>query len=144
MRRSTFCGSAAHVVSRRGFLGALAASGTAAFADMTAIQALAAPEVAADLRRNQKRCILLWLAGGASQLETFDPKPGAVTGGPFRAIQTSTPGIHISELMPRMARRLKDTCIIRSLNTRNGDHAAGARIMMRGRANEAGLAYPDL
>ncbi len=114
------------------------------FADMTAMQALAAPEVADELRRNQKRCILLWLAGGASQLETWDPKPGAVTGGPFQSIQTSVPGIRISELMPKMARRLKDTAIIRSLNTRNADHSAAAKMMMRGRAGEASVNYPDL
>jgi uncharacterized protein DUF1501 len=144
MARHQFCGSGEHVISRRGFLGTLAAAGTVAFADMTGIQALAAPEVAREMRRNQKRCILLWLAGGASQLETFDPKPGAVTGGPFRSIQTSVPGIHISELMPKMARRLKDTCIIRSLNTRNADHGGASRMMMRGRPAEAGIDYPDL
>src|SRR5262249_44533075 len=93
-----FCGSGEHVVSRRGFLGTLAAAGTAAFADMTAIQALALPEITQEMRNQQKRCILLWLAGGASQMETWDPKPGAVTGGPFQSIQTSTPGIRISEL----------------------------------------------
>jgi hypothetical protein len=144
MTRRAFCGAAEHVVSRRGFLGTVAAGGAAAFADMTGLQALATPEIARDLRRQQKHCIMLWLAGGASQLETFDPKPGAATGGPFVSIQTSTPGIRISELMPRMAARLKDTCIIRSLNTRNGDHGGGARMMMRGRAGEAALDYPDL
>jgi hypothetical protein len=46
--------------------------------------------------------------------------------------------------MPKMARRLKDTCIIRSLNTRNGDHGGASRMMMRGRAGEANLDYPDL
>ena len=142
MTRKNFCGSAEHVVSRRGFLGTLAA--TAACADMTALQALAAPEIAGEMRRNQKRCIVLWLAGGASQLETFDPKPGAATGGPFRAIQTSTPGLQISELMPKMARRMKDTCVIRSLNTRNADHGSAAKIMMRGRMGEPALDYPDL
>ncbi len=143
--RNHFCGSAAHAVNRRGFLSTLAGVGAAAFAsDMTRVQALALPEVANELRRNQKRCIMLWLAGGASQMETFDPKPGAVTGGPFQSIQTSTPGVRISELMPKMARRFKDTCIIRSLNTRNGDHGGGARMMMRGRAGESNLDYPDL
>ena len=145
MTRKNFCGSPEHAVSRRGFLGTLAAAaGTAAFADMTALQVLGSPALANELRRQQKRCIMLWLAGGASQMETFDPKPGAATGGPFRAIQTSTPGIHISELMPRMAARLKDTCIIRSLNTRNADHGSAARIMMRGRMGEPSVDYPDL
>ena len=100
MKRRSFCGSGDHVISRRGFLGALA--GTAACADMTAIQALASPEVSSELRRQQKSCILLWLAGGSSQLETFDPKPGVPTGGPFGAIQTSVPGVRISELMPKI------------------------------------------
>jgi hypothetical protein len=144
-RRHNYCGSLEHPLSRRGFLGSLATAGAAAFAaDMTALQALAAPELAGQLKKSQKRCILLWLAGGASQLETWDPKPGAPTGGPFRAIQTAAPGVHISELMPEMAKRLNHTCIIRSLNTRNGDHGGGAKLMMRGRANEANLAYPDL
>jgi hypothetical protein len=144
MTRKSFCGSAEHVVSRRGFLSTVAAAGAAACTDMTALQALATPEVAGELRKNQKRCIVLWLAGGASQLETFDPKPGVITGGPFQSIQTSTPGIRISELMPKMARRLKDTCIIRSLNTRNGDHGSGAKLMMRGRMGEPAVDYPDL
>lgn len=145
MSRKNFCGSAEHAVDRRGFLGRLAAAaGAAACADMTAIQALAAPSVSDDLRRNQKRCILLWLAGGASQLETFDPKPGAVTGGPFRAIQTNVTGIQISELMPRMAARMQNTAIIRSLNTRIGDHGGGAKLMMRGRVGEPAVNYPDM
>jgi hypothetical protein len=144
MVRKILCGSPEHPISRRGFLGTLAAVGTAAFADMTAVQMLGSPAVSADLVRNQKRCILLWLAGGASQLETWDPKPGAVTGGPFASIQTAVPGIRISELMPKMAQRIRHTAIIRSLNTRNGDHGGGSRLMMRGRANESGLAYPDL
>jgi hypothetical protein len=145
MSRKNFCGSPDHAVSRRGFLTSLAAlAGTAACADMTALQALGSPEVANDLRRNQKRVIMLWLAGGASQMETFDPKPGVPTGGPFQSIQTSSPGVRISELMPKMARRLKDTAIIRSLNTRNADHGSAAKIMMRGRMSEAGIDYPDL
>lgn len=144
MSRKPFCGSGEHAISRRGFLTSAAAAGAAAFADMTGVQALAMPEVARELRRGEKRCILLWLAGGASQLETWDPKPGAATGGPFQAIQTTTPGLHISELMPRMAARMKDTAVIRSLNTRNGDHGGASRLMMRGRPGESNLDYPDL
>lgn len=142
MPRINFCGSPDHALNRRAFLGA--AAGATLAADMTAINALAAPEVNGDLRKNQKRVILLWLAGGASQLETWDPKPGAPTGGPFRAIKTDVPGVAISELMPKMAQRMKTTCIIRGLNTKNGDHGSAAQIMMRGRRDEAALKYPDL
>lgn len=143
-RRENFCGSPDHVVSRRGVLGALAAGGAAFAADMTPLQALASPVLAAELKKQQKRVILLWLAGGASQLETWDPKPGAATGGPFRSIPTAVPGVRISELMPKMATRLKHTCIIRSLNTRNGDHGGGTQLMMLGRRDEPNLKYPDL
>jgi len=142
--RDNYCGSSDHGVTRRGFLGTAATAGAAAFADMTQIDQLAHADVAKELRKDQKRVIMLWLAGGASQMETFDPKPGVATGGPFRSIQTDVPGVRISELMPKMAQRLKHTCIIRSLNTKNGDHGSGAKIMMRGRKDEANLKYPDL
>src|SRR6266536_5240933 len=101
VRRNNFCGSPEHALDRRGFLGGVAAGA----AGLAGLGVLTEPAVAAQMKKHQKRCILLWLAGGASQLETWDPKPGVETGGPFRAIQTSTPGIHISELMPKMARR---------------------------------------
>jgi hypothetical protein len=122
----------------------MAAGVTAFAADMSGLNVLTTPALANELKKQQKRVIMLWLAGGASQLETFDPKPGAATGGPFRAIQTSVPGVQISELMPKMAQRLQHTCIIRSLNTKDGDHGGGAKMMMRGRRDEANLQYPDL
>ncbi len=139
-----FCGSPEHAMDRRRFLGTMAAGAAAVAADMTVLNVLQEPVLAAELKKQQKRVILLWLAGGASQLETFDPKPGAPTGGPFRAIATSVPGIQISELMPKMAQRMDRTCIIRSLNTKNGDHGGGARLMMRGRMDDPSVRYPDL
>jgi hypothetical protein len=143
-RHSNFCGSPLHAMDRRNFLGTAVAGAAAFAADMTQLNVLQHPALASELKKQQKRCILLWLAGGASQLETWDPKPGAPTGGPFRAIPTSVPGIHISELMPQMAKRMKHTCILRSLNTRIGDHGGGAQLMMRGRRDEPNLKYPDL
>lgn len=131
-------------VHRRGFLGGLAMGGVALAADMSQIGFLASPLVAQELKRQQKNVILLWLAGGSSQLETWDPKPGASTGGPFRAINTNIPGVQISELMPKMAKRLQNTCIIRSLDTKDGDHGGGAKLMLRGRRDEGNLKYPDL
>ncbi|MFP6619105.1 MAG: DUF1501 domain-containing protein, partial [Pirellulaceae bacterium] len=95
-------------------------------------------------KKQQKHVILLWLAGGASQLETWDPKPGRPTGGPFRSIQTTSPGVRISELMPKMAGRLQETAIIRSLNTRIGDHGGGSVLMHLGRRDEPNLSYPDM
>ena len=135
--RKNYCGSNEHNVSRRQFLGS-AASGIAGSS------LLAQNALSAELKKQGKSMILLWLAGGASQFETFDPKPGAITGGPFQSIQTSTPGVRISELMPKMAARFKDTCVIRSLNTKNGDHGSASQLMMRGRKDEASLKYPDM
>ena len=144
--KRSFCGSADHPgFSRRAFLGGSALASTALCADMSGLECFAQPVLADQLKQDQKRVILLWLAGGASQLETWDPKPGRETGGPFRAIPTSVPGVHISELMPKMAQRLKQhTAIIRSLNTRNGDHGGAAELMLKGRRSDATVPYPDL
>lgn len=143
-RRDDFCGSPDHAVGRRRFLGAMAAGAAAFAADMTVLDALKSPILAGELKKQQKRVILLWLAGASSQLETWDPKPGTPTGGPFRAIDTNVPGVRISELMPRMAARMDRTCIVRSLNTKNGDHGGAARLMMRGRMEDPSVRYPDL
>jgi hypothetical protein len=144
MAKQQFCGSSEHPLHRRDFLGTVAAAGAAFAADMTALEVLKAPALAGEMKKGQKRVILLWLAGGSSQLETWDPKPGAPTGGPFRAIPTSVPGTHICELMPEMAKRMQHTCILRSLNTKDGDHGGASKMMMRGRRDEPSLKYPDL
>src|SRR5262245_56411637 len=131
-------------LSRRSFLHAATVSAGAVAADMTTLDVLQNPLLAGELKRADKRVILLWLAGGASQLETFDPKPGRPTGGPYRAIPTAEPGIQISELMPKLAQRIKHTAILRSLDTNIADHGQGARLMHIGRRDEPSLRYPDL
>jgi len=139
-----YCGSADHDVSRRAFLGGVGAMGAGWLGTSGAINTFAEAGLNKALKKSNKRVILLWLAGGASQLETWDPKPGAVTGGPFTDIGTDIPGVRISELMPQMAKRMKHSCLIRSLNTRDGGHGGGAQMMMRGRKDEPNLKYPDL
>ena len=137
-----FCGSTEHDVSRRDFLGTLGAASV--LGTTGAIHTLAADGPNKAIKKKDRRVILLWLAGGASQLETWDPKPGAPTGGPFASIPTDVPGTHISELMPMMAKRMKHSCVVRSLNTHDGGHGGGAQLMMRGRKDEPALKYPDL
>ncbi len=68
--------------------------------------------VAAEARRHGKQVLLIWLDGGMSQLESWAPKPCTEFGGPFRAIPTSVPGIHISELLPRTARQLHHLALV--------------------------------
>src|SRR5262245_56922120 len=118
MTRRQFCGSPEHTVDRRLFLqGGLATALGVSLAGIEAPNhALAAPDVA----KRRKQVLLLWLAGGASQLETWDPKPGRPTGGPFKAIPTSVPGVQICELLPRMAKLMNKVAVVRSLDTRIG------------------------
>jgi hypothetical protein len=82
--------------------------------------------------------------GGLSQLESWDPKPGTDTGGPFRAIPTSVPGIHISELLPMTALQMHHLCLVRGVNTSEDDHAKGQYMMTTGRREMPGSDYPSL
>src|SRR5689334_1432903 len=129
------CGSPAHVMTRRAFLGGAAAMG---------IGALAGPLAAKELASAQKRVLLVWLAGGVSQLETWDPKPGTDTGGPFKTIPTSVTGTHICELLPHTAKRMDKLALIRGLNTKAPDHGKGKIIMLTGRPPEPAIEYPEL
>jgi hypothetical protein len=96
--------------------------------------AMAGPAALAEqLRAKRKRLLLLFLSGGASQLETWDPKPGTKTGGPYRAIPTSIPGVHISELLPHTAKIAHRLAIVRSVNTKIGDHFLGHYVLQSGR-----------
>ena len=88
--------------------------------------------------------LVIYLAGGASQLETWDPKPGTDTGGPFRAIPTSVPGTHVSELLPLTAKQAHRLAIVRGVNTKENSHGNGAVIMLTGRRPDPAMAYPHL
>src|SRR5262252_1502074 len=93
-------------VNRRGFLRAAACG----FAGASGFAAL--PAFADQLRKEGRACILLWMAGGPSQFETLDPKPGAETQGPTRAIPTAAPGISIAEHWTNVAKVTRDLAII--------------------------------
>src|SRR5262245_5811702 len=72
-----------------------------------------------------RSCIVLWMTGGPSQHETWDPKPDAPAEirGPFDSIATSVPGIRVGELMPRTAHMLDRLCVLRGFYTNNPGHA---------------------
>ena len=63
------------------------------------------------------------MPGGPSQTDTFDLKPEHKNGGPFKEIETSVPGIRISEHLPKLAQCMEHLAIIRSMSTKEGDHA---------------------
>jgi hypothetical protein len=123
------CGGLEHTLSRRSMLGLL---GSAPFL----LRPLA--------RRKGRQVLLIWLDGGMSQLETFDPKPRTPFGGPFRAIPTSVPGTHISELMPRTAKQMHRVSIVRSMSTKDNSHSIGVGRVLRGDPVNRGVDYPYL
>src|SRR5437016_800916 len=84
-----------------------------------------ARSVAAEAAKRGKRCILLWMNGGASQIDTFDMKPGRPTGGPFRPIATNVTGLQICEYLPKMAKMADRLAVIRSMRTGSPDHPDG-------------------
>ena len=113
-------------------------------------QALAAAETASGGTPRKKSVILIWLDGGPSQLESYDPKPEAPAEfrGPFDTVSTSVPGVHFSELMQQQAQFADRMCVIRSMRHGTGDHFAGAHWMLTGRFGATSVAkqirYPSL
>ena len=96
-------------LSRRAFIKGAAVTGTGLILPNWGGLAHAR-SAAEEVTKNKKRCILLWMNGGASQIDTFDMKPGRTTGGLFRPIQSKVTGLQVCEYLPRMAaskRRLR-------------------------------------
>ena len=136
------CGSPDHALHRRGFLrGVLAGTTAISFGSLNVAAEVPA---ANELRSAGKRALFIWLAGGASQFEMWDPKASLETGGPFRSIPTSLPGYHVSELMPNLARLMQKIAVVRSLNTEITAHAPAADLMSTGRKKEPALDYPEI
>ena len=106
------------------------------------LPALAA-ETAADPTR-KRSCILLWMPGGPSQIDTFDPKPGHKNGGEFKPIDTSVPGIQISEHLPQLAKQMEHLAIIRSMQTKEGDHGRATYHLRTGYLPQGPVRYPSL
>lgn len=124
------CGSPDHRLHRRLFLQGAAAVGSASAASFSGLFSI--PAFANETRREEKHVILLWLCGAPSQFETWDPKPGRPTGGPFASIPTALPGVHFSELMPHAATIADKLAIIRSMKTEPREHFEGIDVLTRG------------
>ena len=97
---------------------------------------------ASQLRRQNRHCILLWMHGGPSQLETFDPKPGTDQGGPTEAIQTSVPGIYLAQHWPCLSQIAGDVAFIRSVTNREGNHQRARYQLHTGYLPGGGLKHP--
>jgi len=83
---------------------------------------------------DQINCILIWLDGGPSHYETFDPKPDAPQEirGQSKSIKTSVPGVHFSEVMPNLAKTAHKLTIVRSICHKDPNHGGGNHYLMTG------------
>lgn len=128
------------VVNRRSFLGRLAAAGAAGamtlgWRDLLITQA-------AELRKRGKRMILLWMDGGPSQFETFNPKVGSANQGPAKSIKTRLSGVDFAEYWPNTAQIADKLAIIRSMDTKEADHFRAIKLLRTGYPINPTLAYP--
>ncbi len=102
-----------------------------------------ADDAATDPKR-RRACILLWMNGGPSQMDTFDLKPGHANGGPYQAIDTSIPGMRVSEHLPKLAKLGQHLAILRSMSTKEADHGRATYTMRTGHAPGGPIQYPAL
>jgi uncharacterized protein (DUF1501 family) len=129
-------------LSRRAFLriGGLSALGLG-LSSFLRLQQLAAAQ---GTPRKEVNCILLWMQGGPSHLDTFDPKPDAPAEirGEFGTIPTTLPGIRVAEHLPLLARQTDKYSIIRGHDPKNGSHGIADHLMMTGHKFNAALPFP--
>jgi hypothetical protein len=129
-------------MSRRSFL----KFGTSSFLGMIAMQQLQLSAFSATdaLPSQAEHCIVLFMSGGPSQLDTFDPKAGTSNGGPFKAISTSAKGIEFSENLPLLAEQAHHLSIIRSMVSREGNHERARFLLHTGYAPTGSVQHPTL
>jgi len=127
-------------MSRRHFLSHLAGSSSAAAAALTLGHSLRSH--AAEIKKNHKAAILLWMSGGPSTIDIWDLKPGAPTGGQFKAISTAG-DVQISEHMPMTAKVMDKLSIVRSMSTREADHTRGRYYMHTGYVPNPNIEHPS-
>jgi hypothetical protein len=128
-------------LSRREWL-RLTSAGVVGFSLSGWLDALAAD--AAKHPQRRKSCILLWMNGGPSQLDTFDLKSGHENGGEFREIDTKVPGIRISEHLPKIAQFTDRMAIIRTMSSKEGDHGRAAFLLRTGVLPQGPIQYPPI
>jgi uncharacterized protein (DUF1501 family) len=97
-----------------------------------------------ELKKQGRSCILVWLGGGPSQMETWDPKPGTLNGGETKAIDTAVSGVQIAEYWPKIAQGMKNWAVIRSMTNKEGSHERATYQLHTGRAPTGALKFPNI
>lgn len=134
------CGAADHW-SRRTLLKAAGLSGIAWLTPLADRLALAAEARSVGQARS---VILLWLAGGASQLDTFDPHPDSPVAQGAKAIDTSVKGIRLSENLPQTAEILDEVTLVRSVVSQEGDHERATYAIKTGYRPSPTIVHPSI
>jgi uncharacterized protein (DUF1501 family) len=91
-----------------------------------------------------RACVLLWLNGGPSHIDTFDPKPGRPTGGPFKAIATRAPGMMLSEHLPHLAEHGHELAVLRGMSSKEGNHVRAQYLVHTGYSPTPTVVHPSL
>ena len=99
---------------------------------------------AAGAKSGGKKLILLWLEGGPSQLDTFDPKPGAPTQGPMGVLPTEIPGWSVADALPGFAARAHHCSVIRTLTSKEASHSRAREMLHTGYSPNPAVHYPTL
>ena len=99
---------------------------------------------AAEIKAQGRHCVLLWMAGGPSQIDTFDMKPGHANGGSIKEIATSVPGMKFSEHLPQLAKQAESLALLRGMSTKEGDHERGTVLMRTGHIPGGPVSYPSI
>jgi hypothetical protein len=124
-------------MDRRQFIGACSALGVSVSGWFDALA-----ETVGKSPQRKGSCILLWMNGGPSQIDTFDPKPGHANGGPLKPIQTAAPGLMFGEYLPQLAKHAKNLAVIRGMSTKEGDHGRATYVMRVGTQPQGAIQYP--
>ncbi|MBI5154330.1 DUF1501 domain-containing protein [Candidatus Poribacteria bacterium] len=111
-------------------------------AGVSAVLAGAAPQTA--VTPSVKSVIVLWMDGGPSQTDTFDPKPNHANGGSFKAIGTAVPGVMLSEHLPQVSAIMDRLAVIRCMSTSEGNHARARQLLHTGFKPNPTVDYPGL
>jgi len=130
-----------HDMTRRHFMKHLAGAAVMAAPAVAFTNTLLAN--AADMKKKNKSCILLWMNGGPATIDMFDMKPGAATGGQFKPISTSLDGLQINEHMPLLAKQMNQMAVVRSMSTREADHNRGRYYMHTGYVPNPTIEHPS-
>src|SRR5690349_3416964 len=122
-----------HPMTRRSFVTA----GSLGFLGLSLREALSAEK---KVEGKATSVILFWLEGGPSHIDTWDPKSNSN----FKPISTSVPGIQVSELLPKIARKMDKLALVRSMHTRGNDHPQAVHYVITGHEINPAMQFPSV